>query len=201
MQNNMFRKSLVCGILVLFVGVGIVKPGYNLTVMTDKPQYNPGETVRISGRLTENGNGVSGNICINVTDPNEVLIDGICVPTTSEGYFWRNFTLESDVMLGVYHVTAQDEEHDVEASTSFEVVPKIICGDCNFDQSVNVNDVVYLINYLFVPGSPAPVPTNCVADVNNDDKVNVNDVVYLINYLFVPGSPGPSPNCCNPPWK
>jgi len=70
------------------------------------------------------------------------------------------------------------------------------CGDVNYDHSVNVNDVVYLINYLFVPGSPEPVPMRCVGDANGDGVTNVNDVVYLINYLFVPGSPGPL-SCCS----
>jgi hypothetical protein len=64
------------------------------------------------------------------------------------------------------------------------------CGDVNGDSTVNVSDVVYLINCLFVPGSPPPDPM-AVGDVNCDGKVNVNDVVYLINSLFVAGSPPP----------
>jgi len=63
-------------------------------------------------------------------------------------------------------------------------------GDCNGDRVINVSDVVYLINYLFIDG-PAPVPL-AVGDVNCDGVVNVNDVVYLINYLFISG---PAP-CC-----
>jgi hypothetical protein len=70
-------------------------------------------------------------------------------------------------------------------------VKGFICGDVNGDGKVNVSDVVYLINYLFVPGSPAPPLPLSRADVNGDGKVNVSDVVYLINALFVPGSPAP----------
>ena len=66
----------------------------------------------------------------------------------------------------------------------------ILAGDCNDDGKIDVSDVVCLINFLFVSGSPAPMKP---VDVNGDGKVNVNDVVYLINYLFVPGSPPP---CC-----
>jgi len=66
-------------------------------------------------------------------------------------------------------------------------------GDVNADGIVNVNDVVYLINCLFVPGSPPPVPLEA-GDATCDGITNVNDVVYLINYLFVPGSPPP----CDP---
>jgi len=33
-----------------------------------------------------------------------------------------------------------------------------ICGDANADLSVNVSDAVYIINYVFVSGSPVPDP-------------------------------------------
>jgi hypothetical protein len=65
-----------------------------------------------------------------------------------------------------------------------------LCGDCNGDGTINVSDVVYLINYLFI-GGPAPVPL-AAGDVNCDRIVNVSDVVYLINYLFIGGPP---PGC------
>jgi hypothetical protein len=67
-----------------------------------------------------------------------------------------------------------------------------IRGDVNADGVINVTDVVYLINYLFlVPPGPAPVPQEA-GDANCDGVINVTDVVYLINYLFlVP--PGPPP--------
>jgi parallel beta-helix repeat protein len=100
-----------------------------------------------------------------------------------------------------WKIVAWDNHGASASSPIWDFTTAVKCGDVNHDDKVNVNDIVYLINYLFVPGSPAPVPQKCVADVNNDDKVNVNDVVYLINYLFVPGSPAPDPNCCNPPWK
>jgi hypothetical protein len=70
-------------------------------------------------------------------------------------------------------------------------VKGFICGDVNEDGKVNASDVVYLINYLFVAGSPAPPLPLSRADVNGDGKVNASDVVYLTNYLFVAGSPAP----------
>jgi M6 family metalloprotease-like protein len=62
-----------------------------------------------------------------------------------------------------------------------------IRGDVNADSSVNVSDVVYLINYLFI-GGPPPDPM-AAGDANCDGTINVNDVVYLINYLFISGPP------------
>jgi hypothetical protein len=59
-------------------------------------------------------------------------------------------------------------------------------GDVNADDVMNITDVVYLINYLFISG-PAPNPYADQGDMNADGEVNVSDVVYLINYMFIDG--------------
>ncbi len=64
---------------------------------------------------------------------------------------------------------------------------QFLCGDVNKDGVVDIADVVYLINYLFI-GGPAPDPIQA-GDVNLDGVVNIADVVYLVNYLFMDGSP------------
>jgi len=68
-----------------------------------------------------------------------------------------------------------------------------VAGDANNDETVNVSDVVYLINYLFI-GGPPPVAFPS-GDVNCDGKINASDVVYLINYLFIHG---PALEMCDP---
>ncbi len=68
-----------------------------------------------------------------------------------------------------------------------------LCGDANKDGSVDVGDVVYLINYLYKNGPPPEcMPVTACGDLNEDDIVDIGDVVYLINYLF---KGGPSPSC------
>jgi len=63
-------------------------------------------------------------------------------------------------------------------------------GDANGDDVIDIADVIYLINYLFIDGSPPdPLP---VGDCNCDEVVDIADVMYLINYLFIGGSP---PHC------
>ena len=66
-------------------------------------------------------------------------------------------------------------------------------GDANGDGIVSVEDVVFLINYLYKEGiSPNPFGSG---DPNADCIVDVADIVYLLNYLF---KIGPAPqNGCN----
>ncbi len=63
-------------------------------------------------------------------------------------------------------------------------------GDANGDGSFDVADPVFLLNFLFVPGSP---PLGCpdAADVNDDGSNNIADGVTALSALFIPGQPGP----------
>jgi 3',5'-cyclic AMP phosphodiesterase CpdA len=89
-------------------------------------------------------------------------------------------------------------DDDGDSTVDREILPDTIItslrGDANGDGVINVTDVVYLINYLFlIPPGPAPQPW-AAGDANCDGTINVSDVVYLINYLFlIP--PGPPPGC------
>lgn len=63
-------------------------------------------------------------------------------------------------------------------------------GDANTDGFVNVTDVVFLINHIFIDGPP-PDPFSR-GDVTCDGQITVEDVVFLINYLFIGGPPPPA---------
>lgn len=57
--------------------------------------------------------------------------------------------------------------------------------DANGDGATTVNDVFYLINFLFSSG-PAPQGPS---DANGDGATTVADIFYVINYLFSGGPP------------
>jgi hypothetical protein len=59
----------------------------------------------------------------------------------------------------------------------------LIRGDANKDGVIDVADVLFLINYLFL-GTSAPNPL-WLGDANCDSVVDVGDVLILINYLFL----------------
>jgi hypothetical protein len=75
------------------------------------------------------------------------------------------------------------------ASISILANPFLI-GDANGDGVTDVADVMYLVNYLFIGGSP-PDPLEA-GDANCDGEVDIADVMHLINHLFIGGSP---PGC------
>jgi CubicO group peptidase (beta-lactamase class C family) len=63
-------------------------------------------------------------------------------------------------------------------------------GDVNGDGTIDVADILYLVNYLFRNGVP-PQPL-AAGDINCDGRVSISDVVYLVNYLYRGGDP---PGC------
>ena len=80
--------------------------------------------------------------------------------------------------------------HNMPCCMSVELQP-FPRGDANGNGEVHIEDIIYLINYLFMGGS-AP-PTVRAGDANCDGVVDIADAIYLINYLFMDGSP---PGCC-----
>jgi hypothetical protein len=60
-----------------------------------------------------------------------------------------------------------------------------VCGDADASGAVDIDDVVYLIAYIFSDGPP-PVPEES-ADADCSEGVDIDDVVYLIAYIFSGG--------------
>ena len=69
--------------------------------------------------------------------------------------------------------------------------PTFLRGDANDDGSVNVADVVFILNWLFVAGvDPACMDA---ADVNDDGTIQISDATYLLAFVFSPGPAPPPP--------
>ncbi|MBU1469888.1 MAG: hypothetical protein KJ723_04285 [candidate division Zixibacteria bacterium] len=66
------------------------------------------------------------------------------------------------------------------------------CGDCNRSTNVDIDDMMFIINYMFA-GGPAPNPFE-IGDVNCLDEIDIDDIMYLINYIFA-GGPTPCEGC------
>jgi hypothetical protein len=60
-----------------------------------------------------------------------------------------------------------------------------ICGDADGNQEIDIDDIIYVVNFIFL-GGDAPYPIES-ADADCSDAVDIDDVVYLINYIFTNG--------------
>jgi hypothetical protein len=74
-----------------------------------------------------------------------------------------------------------------------------ICGDANRNGDVDIDDIVFIVNYIF-SGGPAPEPLH-IANTNCMESVDIDDIIFLVNYVFQAG-PDPcdinddgSPDC------
>lgn len=92
------------------------------------------------------------------------------------------------ILRDPYHPSGPGMEVTTQDGQIIVLGPGVRFGDVNANGRIDVTDVVYLINYLYING-PKPLPWWFMGDANCDRMVDITDVVYLINYLFVNGPP------------
>jgi hypothetical protein len=82
--------------------------------------------------------------------------------------------------------------HDAIISTEIQIGGDWLCGDADGSGGFDIDDVVYLVAYIFSSGPP-PVPLNA-GDVDCSGDVDVDDVVYIIMHIFGMGPPPCDPD-------
>ncbi|MBD3218540.1 MAG: hypothetical protein GF310_09715 [candidate division Zixibacteria bacterium] len=109
---------------------------------------------------------------------------GINVYSSEQLSAW--FSIPPDVPFGFWDVWVRDlvSQNTISVQDSFEVMYR--CGDTNADNEINVTDIVWIVNYIFIANAPTPYPLNS-AEVNCDGLVNITDAVWLILYVFQDG--------------
>lgn len=113
---------------------------------------------------------IDGNCVIDTFD----LIELVCVAVGSCPYTWHCGTC-----------------YDISIDFPYcDCIP----GEADGSAAIDIDDVVYLVGYIFL-GGPVPSPyALCSGDATCDCTVDIDDVVYLINYIF---SGGPAPCSCD----
>jgi len=88
-----------------------------------------------------------------------------------------------DNCIDVYNPDQIDSDHDDTGDAC-----DYVCGDADGNGDIDIDDVVYLISYIFSDGSePDPYEAG---DADCSGSVDIDDAVYVIAYIF---SGGPSP--------
>ncbi len=128
----------------------------------------------------------------SILDPDDML-HTIAFPTYPHWCEIRNDSVIGAVpdtlFIELLTVTASDY---CNADTASFLVKVFFCGDVNGIGGVDIDDVVFLINYIFASG-PAPAPLES-GDADCSGNVDIDDVVYLIQYIFA-GGPEPCEAC------
>lgn len=114
--------------------------------------------------------------------PANSTFDDLCDGT---GEFSFNPTYDQ---IGTHNVTFIAEDEYAADTQVVQINVKefaYMCGDVNESASVDIDDIVYTIAYVF-QGGPAPLPEES-GDVNCSGGVDIDDIVYLISYVFQSG--------------
>lgn len=110
----------------------------------------------------------------------EGLCCGVAYETDSAKYVLLGFPLywltEESAQALVAHAMAWFDEGGGED----------LPGDVDGNAIVDIADLVYLISWAFLGGSP-PVDINR-ADVNGSCVVDISDIVYMVEYMFLGGT-------------
>ncbi|MCK5126530.1 MAG: dockerin type I repeat-containing protein [candidate division Zixibacteria bacterium] len=93
--------------------------------------------------------------------------------------FHMPFVEDYDNVIVVPSVVSKHLE-DLQYSIRTKVLPY---GDANNDETVNVGDAIFVINYSF-KGGPEPEPIIESGDANCDGFVNIADAVRLVSFVF-----------------
>ncbi|MBU2100019.1 hypothetical protein KKB11_02195, partial [Candidatus Micrarchaeota archaeon] len=160
-------------------------------------QIIPSTDVNYTENENWNYTGPAGSFGIYLTGPNtgEITIqyDTNTLPPgdhnltitvyDTDGYLTMNGNYIADTFTVENYGTPQTKTIQVTKEGG-------VCGDADASSAVDIDDVVYLIAYIF-SGGPEPVPY-WTGDADGSTAIDIDDVVYLISYIF---SGGPAPVC------
>ena len=171
---------------------------YVLSSLNRKPSISVPPTITTYG-------GLQLAFGVIATDPDSIdtltltksgVGDMPCYPRVSPVVCYFQWTTEpGDTLNSPYPVifTVDDGRDSSDTKTvqivvkPYSVLPSKMLGDVTGDSLVDVADIVFLLNYLFLGGPPPNPPA--AGDINSDCFIGISDIIWLINYLYRHGPP------------
>jgi len=121
------------------------------------------------------------------------MLPGAVFAETGDGTWIYSFRADSTSLGNIYEITFVVTDYPGLATDTLVTHPIIVAflrGDLDSDNLYSVNDIAYLVDYLFRDGPPPPVLGS--ADVDANGVITISDLSYLIYYMFKRG-PQPAP--------
>jgi len=150
--------------------------------------------VTITGSDTQFGEGTGTVVTFEQGTMTAVYtITASSVNVSSTSVLDAYFSIPGGAPLGNYDVQVIEVDLATYRLTAgFKVVEPSICGDADNSGMVDIDDVMYLVDYIFL-GGPAPIDF-AQADVNCDSKIDLLDISIVMAYIFRGGS-APCSSC------
>ncbi|MCX6834135.1 MAG: tandem-95 repeat protein, partial [candidate division Zixibacteria bacterium] len=121
------------------------------------------------------------------------MLPGASWQPQTDGSWLYTFTANSSEIGSVYRLTFVVTDYPGLATDTLVVCPRVVAflrGDVDSDNVFSVNDVAYLVEFLYRSGQAPAIMES--ADIDNSGTVTISDVSYLIYYMFRNGPP-PAP--------
>lgn len=130
--------------------------------------YYPEYMLHIPAGSTIHATAVYDNTTNNPDNPNN----------PPQYVFWGDATTDEMYFLPILYVPYQDGDEFLPLGD-----PESLSGDVNYDGSLNVIDVVLIVNYILDAGEFSNDQIS-ISDFNSDGSVDILDIVEIINYIL-----------------
>ena len=169
-----------------------------VTLLVSTGANEPPQIDEIGPQVVTEGDNL--NFTVTASDPNgtyptllaEDVPENASFENHGDGTGTFDFTPSMD-QAGVYNVRfiASDGQYADTTMAQITVEDFYVPGDADGSGTVDIDDAVYIVLYIF-SGGPEPVPYES-GDADCTGVVDIDDAVYLIAYIF---SGGPAPMDC-----
>ena len=111
---------------------------------------------------------------------------GCFIPQCTDDCEWESMQCWSSTGY-CWCVDENGVEIDGTSQPSWQGLPEceteILLGDVNFDEQVDVLDIVILVSFILMTDSPTDVEF-IASDYNGDGDINVMDIIIIIEYIL-----------------
>ncbi len=114
----------------------------------------------------------------------EADLDGTGLTLSTDGLLSGNPSSRGVIQ---FTGTVTDEPGAIDSRVyTFNIKAPYVCGDANNDESINLLDILFVIDFVYNEG-PSPEHIEA-ADVDNSGGINLLDILDLIQFLYGDGS-------------